>query len=125
VFSPKSEISINGYTALVTTVIGDSIIVKFKEESATLNAGSIQKADGSLIICKKNGAVFLDVANSDPGIYDDLSQNIDDIRVRIGDLSLINGYSGLGAIFNGNIAVKNGPFTLNSDGSGNIGSELI
>lgn len=124
VFSPKSEISINGYTALVTTVIGDSIIVKFKEESATLNAGSIQKADGSLIICKKNGVVFLDVANSDPGIYDDLSQNIDDIRVRIGDLSSISGYSGLGAIFNGNIAVKNGPFNLNSDGSGNIGSDL-
>lgn len=125
VFSPKSEISINGYTALVTTVIGDSIIVKFKEESATLNAGNIQKADGSLIIYKKNGVVFLDVANSDPSIYDNLSQNIDDIRIRIGDLSSINGYSGLGAIFNGNIAIKNGPFTLNSDGSGSIGTELI
>lgn len=124
VFSPKSEISINGYTALVTTVIGDSIIVKFKEESATLNAGNIQKADGSLIIYKKNGVVFLDVANSDPSMYDDLSQNIDDIRVRIGDLSSIGGYSGLGAIFNNNVIIKNGPFTLNSDGSGNIGSEL-
>lgn len=124
VFSPKSEISINGYIALVTTVIGDSIIVKFKEESATLDAGNIQKADGSLIICKKNGVVFLDVVNSDPSIYDNISQNIDNIRIRIGDLSSINGYSGLGAIFNSNITIKNGPFTLNSDGSGNIGSEL-
>ena len=124
VFSPKSEISINGCAALVTTVIGDSIIVKFKEENATLNAKDIQKADGSLLICKKNGVVFLDVINSTSDIYNNLSQNIDDVRVRIGDLSSINGYSGLGSIFNGNVTIKNGPFILNNDGSGSIGSEL-
>lgn len=124
IFSPKSEISINGHTALVTTVIGDSVIVKFKEENATLNAENIQKTDGSLIICKKNGIVFLDVVNSDLSIYDNFSQSIDDIQVRIGDLSSIEGYSGLGAIFNGNITIKNGPFVLNKNGSGNIGSEL-
>lgn len=123
-FSPKSEISINGYSALITTVIGDSLIVKFKEENATLNAGNIQKADGSLIICKKNGIAFLDVTNSDSIIYNNLSQDINDIRVRIGDLSSLDGYSGLGSIFNGNVVIKNGPFNLNSDGSGNIGSEL-
>ena len=123
-FSPKSEISINGYSALITTVIGDSLIVKFKEENATLNAGNIQKADGSLIICKKNGIAFLDVTNSDSIIYNNLSQDINDIRVRIGDLNSLDGYSGLGAIFNGNVVIKNGPFNLNSDGSGNIGSEL-
>ena len=123
-FSPKSEISINGYSALITTVIGDSLIVKFKEENATLNAGNIQKADGSLIICKKNEIAFLDVTNSDSIIYNNLSQDINDIRVRIGDLSSLDGYSGLGSIFNGNVVIKNGPFNLNSDGSGNIGSEL-
>lgn len=123
-FSPKSEISINGYSALITTVIGESLIVKFKEENATLNAGNIQKADGSLIICKKNGIAFLDVTNSDSIIYNNLSQDINDIRVRIGDLSSLDGYSGLGSIFNGNVVIKNGPFNLNSDGSGNIGSEL-
>lgn len=123
-FSPKSEISINGYSALITTVIGDSLIIKFKEENATLNAGNIQKADGSLIICKKNGIAFLDVTNSDSIIYNNLSQDINDIRVRIGDLSSLDGYSGLGSIFNGNVTIKNGPFNLNSDGSGNIGSEL-
>jgi len=105
-------------------VIGDSLIVKFKEENATLNAGNIQKADGSLIICKKNGIAFLDVTNSDSIIYNNLSQDINDIRVRIGDLSSLDGYSGLGSIFNGNVVIKNGPFNLNSDGSGNIGSEL-
>ena len=124
VFSPRSEISINGYAALVTTVIGDSIIVKFKEESATLNAGKIQKTDGSLIICKKNGITFLDISNSDLNIYNNPFQNINDVRVRIGDLNSINGYSGLGAIFNENIIIKNGPFILNNNGSGSIGSEL-
>ena len=124
VFSPRSEISINGYAALVTTVIGDSIIVKFKEESATLNAEKIQKTDGSLIICKKNGIVFLDISNSDLNIYNNPFQNINDVRVRIGDLNSINGCSGLGAIFNENIIIKNGPFILNNNGSGSIGSEL-
>lgn len=77
-----------------------------------------------MLICKKNGVVFLDVINSTSDIYNNLSQNIDDVRVRIGDLSSINGYSGLGSIFNGNVTIKNGPFILNNDGSGSIGSEL-
>jgi hypothetical protein len=57
-------------------------------------------------------------------IYNNPFQNINDVRVRIGDLNSINGCSGLGAIFNENIIIKNGPFILNNNGSGSIGSEL-
>ena len=75
-------------------------------------------------IYKKNNSTFLDVLTGNSNIYDSLIQNENNIRVRIGDLSSLDGYNGLGAVFNGNVAIKNGPFILNSDGSGSIGTEL-
>lgn len=123
-FSPKSEITINGCLAIVTAMIGDVVIIKFKDDNATLNAGNIQKTEGSIIFCKKNGSVFMDITNSDLNSYDNSVQNINDIRVRLGDLDAISGYSGSGAIFNQNVSIFNGPFILNGDGSGNIGEEL-
>jgi len=68
--------------------------------------------------------VFLDVAKSDLSVYDNLVQNSDEISIRLGSLDTLNGYSGIGAFFNENVTIKNGPFTLNSDGSGNIGPDL-
>lgn len=123
-FSPKSEITIGGCIAIVTSVVGNSVIIKFKDSNITLNADSIQKNAGCLTIYKKNNSTFLDVLTGNLNIYDSLIQNENNIRVRIGDLSSLDGYNGLGAVFNGNVAIKNGPFILNSDGSGSIGTEL-
>lgn len=124
-FSPKTEIKIGECKAIVTAVMGNTVIVKFKDNNITSNVDNIQKFDGSFVICKKNDSVFLDVVNSDLNIYDNSVQNPNEISVRLGNLDTLNGYNGIGAFFNENVTIKNGPFTLNSDGSGNIGSELI
>lgn len=123
-FNPKTEIKLGGSKAIITSVIGDSVIIKFKDNNITLNAENIQKSDGSFVICKKDDSVFLDVAKSDLSVYDNSVQNSDEISIRLGSLDTLNGYSGIGAFFNENVTIKNGPFTLNSDGSGNIGSDL-
>lgn len=123
-FSPKAEIKIGESKAIITSVIGDSIIIKFKDNNVTLNAENIQKSEGSFVICKKDDSVFLDVAKSDLSVYDSSVQNPNEISVRLGNLDTLNGYSGIGAFFNENVTIKNGPFTLNSDGSGSIGTEL-
>lgn len=123
-FSPKTEIKLGESKAIITSIIGDSIIIKFKDNNVTLNSENIQKSDGSFVICKKDDSVFLDVAKSDLSVYDNSIQNSDEISIRLGNLDTLNGYSGVGAFFNENVTIKNGPFTLNSDGSGNIGSEL-
>lgn len=124
-FSPKTEIKIKECKAIVTAVIGNTVIIKFKDNNITSNVESIQKFDGSFVICKKDDAVFLDVVNADLSIYDNSVQNPNEISVRLGNLDTLVGYNGIGAFFNENVTIKNGPFTLNSDGSGNIGSELI
>lgn len=123
-FNPKTEIKLGESKAIITSVIGDSVIIKFKDNNITLNADNIQKSDGSFVICKKDDSVFLDVAKSDLSVYDSSVQNSDEISIRLGNLDTLNGYSGIGAFFNENVTIKNGPFTLNSDGSGSIGSEL-
>lgn len=123
-FSPKTELKIGECKAIVTAVMGNTVIVKFKDNNITSNVESIQKFDGSFVICKKNDAVFLDVVNSDLNIYDNSVQNPNEISVRLGNLNTLSGYNGIGAFFNENVTIKNGPFNLNSDGSGNIGSEL-
>jgi hypothetical protein len=104
--------------------MGNTVIIKFKDNNITSNVESIQKFDGSFVICKKNDAVFLDVVNSDLNIYDNSVQNPNEISVRLGNLNTLSGYNGIGAFFNENVTIKNGPFTLNSDGSGSIGTEL-
>lgn len=123
-FSPKTEIKIGECKAIVTAVIGNTVIIKFKDNNITSNAENIQKFEGSFVICKKDDSVFLDVAKSDLSVYDSSVQNSDEISVRLGNLDTLNGYSGIGAFFNENVTIKNGPFTLNSDGSGSIGTEL-
>lgn len=123
-FNPKTEIKLGESKAIITSVIGDSVIIKFKDNNITLNAENIQKSDGSFVICKKDDSVFLDIAKSDLSIYDNSVQNSDEISIRLGNLDTLNGYSGIGAFFNENVTIKNGPFTLNSDGSGSIGSDL-
>lgn len=123
-FSPKTEIKIGESKAIITSIIGSSVIIKFKDNNITLNAENIQKSDGSFVICKKDDSVFLDIAKSDLSIYDSSVQNSDEISIRLGNLDTLNGHSGIGAFFNENVTIKNGPFTLNSDGSGSIGSEL-
>lgn len=123
-FRPKSEISIVGCSALITGVIGDTVIVKFKDDNVTLDSSNIQQTGGSIAIYKNDDTSFIDIVNSDLNVYNSASQDPSNIRVRLGDLSTLNGHSGIGAAFNQNVSIKNGPFNLNSDGSGNIGSEL-
>lgn len=123
-FSPRSEINVGGCVAIVTSVIGSSVIIKFKNDNITLNADSVQKNGGSLIIYKKDDISFLDVSAGTLDTYNNPFQDESNIKVRIGDLDSLNGYSGTGAVFNENITIKNGPFKLNSDGSGNIGTNL-
>jgi hypothetical protein len=77
-----------------------------------------------LIIYKKDDIAFLDVSAGTLDTYNNPFQDESNIKVRIGDLDSLNGYSGTGAVFNENITIKNGPFKLNSDGSGNIGTNL-
>ena len=120
-FRPKLEISIMGCSALITGVIGDTVIVKFKDDNVTLDSSSIQQTGGSIAIYKNDDTSFIDIVNSDLNVYNSTSQDPSNIRVRLGDLSTLNGHSGIGAAFNGNVSIKNGPFTLNSDGSGSIG----
>ena len=123
-FRPKLEISIMGCSALITGVIGDTVIVKFKDDNVTLDSSSIQQTGGSIAIYKNDDTSFIDIVNSDLNVYNSASQDPSNIRVRLGDLSTLNGHSGIGAAFNQNVSIKNGPFVLNSDGSGNIGGDL-
>jgi hypothetical protein len=113
-----------GCSALITGVIGDTVIVKFKDDNVTLDSSSIQQTGGSIAIYKNDDTSFIDIVNSDLNVYNSASQDPSNIRVRLGDLSTLNGHSGIGAAFNQNVSIKNGPFVLNSDGSGNIGGDL-
>lgn len=77
-----------------------------------------------MCIYNKNDVVFLDIINSDISVYDSVLQNEEDVCVRIGSLDTLSNHSGVGVFFNKNVTIKNGPFILNSDGSGQIGTEL-
>lgn len=120
IFSVKNKITIGGCSAIITGLTGEFVIIKFKDFNITLNPDNIKTTNGSLAIYNKGNHAFLDVIKSDLGIYNSSAQTIDDVYVRIGDLSTLDGYSGTGAVFNENVTIKNGPFSLNSDGSGGI-----
>lgn len=120
VFSPRSKITIGKCVAIVTAVIGDSAIIKFKDENVTLNPDNIQQTEDTIIFYENNDVAFLDVLDSDLKIYNNLLQNEEDVRIRLGNLNTLSGYSGIGSFFNKNITIKNPPFVLNSDGSGGI-----
>ena len=121
---PKTTITIGEYEVLITAVIGDTVIVKFKDADIAPDLSNIYKTSGAMVICEKNNSVFLDIVNGDINIYNATTQSEDDVRVRIGSLDTLNNHSGVGAFFNGNVTIKNGPFVLNSDGSGQIGTGL-
>lgn len=123
--SPKAKIMLGEYSAIVTAVIEEMVIVKFKDADINPNlAKNVQKTAGSISIYKKEDVAFLDVLKSGLSIYNTSVQNEDDVHVRIGNLNTLTNHSGTGAFFNQNITVKNGPFVLNADGSGNIGDSL-
>lgn len=125
VFSVKNNITIGGCSAIVTGLTGEGVIIKFKDSNITLNPDDIKTTNGSLAIYNKGDTVFLDVIKSDLGIYNSPVQTENDIHVRIGNLNTLDGYSGVGAVFNENITIKNGPFSLNSDGSGGISTVFM
>jgi hypothetical protein len=120
VFSPRSQITIGKCSAIVTAVIDDSAIIKFKDENVTLNPDTIQQTEDTIVFYERDDVAFLDILNADLKIYNTLLQKEEDIRARIGNLNTLEGYSGIGAVFNKNIAIKNPPFILNSNGSGGI-----
>lgn len=122
--SPGSQISVDGHSAIVTAIIDDSVIIKFKDKDITPNLSNLRKTAGSIVVYENKEIAFIDVLRSDLNVYKNALQTEDDILVRIGSLDTLAGYSGVGAVFNGNVSIKNGPFTLNSDGSGNIGPDL-
>lgn len=122
---PKTEIMIGGFSAIVTTVIGNSIFIKFKDSNVSPNLSNIQKPSGSIVIHENKDLTFIDVLKSDISVYNNSIQNEDDIHVRIGNLDSLNNHSGVGAFFNENVTIKNGPFILNADGSGAIGNSLM
>lgn len=122
---PKTEIMIGGFSAIVTTVIGNSIFIKFKDSDVSPNLSNIQKPSGSIVVHENKDLTFIDVLKSDISVYNNSIQNEDDIHVRIGNLDSLNNHSGVGAFFNENVTIKNGPFILNADGSGAIGSSLM
>lgn len=120
VFSPKSNITIGKCSAIVTAVIDDSAIIKFKDDNVTLNPDTIQQTEDTIVFYEKEDIAFLDILNSDLKVYNNFLQKEDDIRVRLGNLSTLDGYSGIGSVFNKNVTIKNPPFILNSNGSGGI-----
>ena len=120
---PKTTISVGGIPAIITAIIDDTIIAKLKNSNTIPNDVNIQKISGSINFCKKDDISFLDVTNLDTVEYDSL-QNENDTCIRIGNLNTLQNHSGIGAFFNQNITIKNGPFTLNPDGSGSIGAQL-
>ena len=116
---------IGGFSAIVMAVIENSIFIKFKDSTVSPNLSNIQKPSGSIAIHENKDLTFIDVLKSDISVYNNSIQNEDDIHVRIGNLDSLNNHSGVGAFFNENVTIKNGPFTLNADGSGAIGNSLI
>ena len=124
VIKPKTKITIGQYDVIITSVIGDDVIVKFKDTDVAPSLNDIRKTTNTMCIYNKNDVVFLDIINSDISVYDSVLQNEEDVCVRIGSLDTLSNHSGVGVFFNKNVTIKNGPFILNSDGSGQIGTEL-
>lgn len=120
----KSKITIGNTDAIIISVIDDTVVAKLKDNSIQSGLINIQKTSGSVIVYKNDDISFIDVLNSNTNVYNDAIQNENDICVRIGNLDTLQNHSGTGAFFNRNITIKNGPFTLNQDGSGNIGAQL-
>lgn len=124
VFSPKHNITINECPAIVVGVVDDSAIVKFKGDAITLLPENIRQSKDTLVFYEKDDVAFLDVLDDNSKMQTKASQNENDVRIRIGNLNTLLGYSGIGAVFNKNVAIKNPPFVLNIDGSGNIGDSF-
>lgn len=121
---PKTEIMFGGSVAIIIAVYNSSVLIKFKDNSVSPNITNFQKPSGSIVIYEDGDLAFLDVVKFDTSVYNSSTQSENDIHVRIGNLDTLENHSGVGSFFNENVTIKNGPFNLNADGSGNIGETL-
>jgi hypothetical protein len=113
-----------GAVAIIIAVYNSSVLIKFKDNSVSPNIDDFQKPSGSIVIYEDGDLAFLDVVKFDTSVYNSSTQSENDIHVRIGNLDTLENHSGVGSFFNENVTIKNGPFNLNADGSGNIGETL-